>query len=150
VRLKNKLWILSILFCVANAYGQSCDIIVTSVGFGSYDSLVSSPLDTTGDINVTCDNGTSFTIKLNSGQNSGGSFHTRIMTAPSTNKKLKYNLYIDSTRIQVWGDGTGGTYTQMGIGTGILQKYTVFGRIPARQKVSVGSYSDAVTVTVEW
>ena len=114
------------------------------------DPLVSSPLDTTGDINVTCDNGTSFTIKLNPGQNSGGSFQPRSMIAPGNDKKLNYNLYKDSTRIQIWGDGTGSTYTQSGIGTGAMQKITVFGRIPARQNVSVGSYSDMVTVTVEW
>ena len=74
MKLKNNLLILFFLFWVTNAYGQSCDITVTSVSFGSYDSFVSSPLDTTGDINVTCDNSTSFTVKLNPGQNSGGSF----------------------------------------------------------------------------
>ena len=40
--------------------------------------------------------------------------------------------------------------TQSGSGTGGENHFTVYGRIPEGQNVSVGSYSDSLTVTVEW
>jgi spore coat protein U-like protein len=33
-------------------------------------------------------------------------------------------------------------------GTGTSSDFTVYGRIPARQNASVGSYSDTITVTI--
>lgn len=146
----NSLLAIAFVVLVSNAWGQNCDLAVTSVNFGSYDTIVSSPLNARGDINVTCDNGIAFIIKLNPGQNSGGGFHPRRMLAPGGSNTLNYNFFKDSAFTQVWGDGTGNTFVQSGLGTGGVQNFTVFGRIPAGQNVSVGSYSDTVTVTVEW
>jgi spore coat protein U-like protein len=52
--------------------------------------------------------------------------------------------------VTVWGDGSAGTSTVL------LRKVnrnrpvttTIYGRIPPGQNVSVGTYSDAVTVTI--
>jgi len=63
---------------------------------------------------------------------------------------LNYNLYRDSARAEVWGDGAGNTYVQTGIGTGGTAHLIVYGSIPAGQNVRAGLYSDAVTVIVEW
>jgi spore coat protein U-like protein len=63
---------------------------------------------------------------------------------------LSYNLYLDSTRTTIWGDGTGGsqTYTRSNPPTNQNIKVSVFGRIPAGQDVSAGSYSATVTATI--
>jgi len=50
----------------------------------------------------------------------------------------------------VWGDGTSGTVTLSGVGTGITANTTVYGRIPARQNVRVGHYVDNIVVTVNF
>jgi len=59
---------------------------------------------------------------------------------------LTYNLYTDSLRSIIWGDGTSGT---MLVGTtGTSATYAVYGRIPAAQDLPAGSYNDSITVTL--
>lgn len=63
---------------------------------------------------------------------------------------LSYNLYLDSTRTIIWGDGTGGTqaFIQPSPPLNTNIDVNVFGRIPAGQDVSAGSYSSVVTATI--
>jgi spore coat protein U-like protein len=58
---------------------------------------------------------------------------------------LAYNLYVDATYTRVWGDGTGNTQTQTGIGN-----LVIYGRILGQQPVPIGLYTDRVTIIVEW
>jgi spore coat protein U-like protein len=62
-------------------------------------------------------------------------------------ERLNYDLYFNSTRTQIWGDGTAGTVVWS---TGFLsgtRSHTVYGRIPALQNVTIGAYTDTVIVT---
>jgi len=134
------------------------------INFGSYDVLGGSVLDGTGSITVTC-------------VSSGGGPPSRIITytarlmplgSPRTlahltgTDRLNYNLYVDSARTQVWGDGTGGTFTITGT-IAVPRNSSVtdapknfFGRIaPGGQDVSAAStapapaiYFQLLTVTV--
>jgi spore coat protein U-like protein len=61
---------------------------------------------------------------------------------------LRYNLYTSATHATIWGDGTGETAPRGGNLLG--GNFTVYGRIPARQNVLVGTYSDMITVTVDY
>ncbi|WP_407809904.1 spore coat protein U domain-containing protein, partial [Staphylococcus aureus] len=64
--------------------------------------------------------------------------------------QLNYNLYTDNARTIVWGDGTGGTSKVSTPLNGLLSfsvSVPVYGRIPARQWVAAGPYSDSVVVT---
>ena len=64
---------------------------------------------------------------------------------------LSYNLYTDSARTSVWGDGTGSTNTIGGTGTGGSQAVTVYGRVSLGQTgVPAGSYADTVAVTITY
>lgn len=132
------------------AWGQDCLVRSTPVNFGNYDLLAASPLNSTGSITVTCSLGIPYTIKLDQGQNSGGSFQQRKMGSSVGGKALSYNLYRDSSRTEVWGDGTSNTFVVLGIGTGSNQNFTIYGRIPGRQKVRVGPFNDTITVIIEW
>ena len=132
------------------AWGQSCSVKATQVNFGNYDSLKASPLDATGEVTVTCDSGVSYTIKLDQGQNSGGSFQPRKMQSSVGGNTLSYNLYRDSSRNEVWGDGTSNTFVRLTVGTGANQSFTIYARIPPRQKIRAGPFNDTVTVTIEW
>ena len=125
------------------AAGAACSVNVQGVIFGTYDTFSASNLDSTGNIAVTCDLGTSYTVSLTPGT---GSYASRTMT--SGGDVLSYNLFVDPTRQVVWGDGTGGTFTVSGAGTTMAVSHTVYGRVPSGQNASVGNYSDSITVTV--
>lgn len=125
------------------AHAVVCSASSQSVAFGSYDTLNSSALDGVGSISVTCDATASFTISLSTG---AGTYSARKMV--SGTDALTYNLYSDSSRLLVWGDGSGSTTTVTAVAAS--GTFTVYGRIPARQNVPAASYSDTITVTVSY
>jgi spore coat protein U-like protein len=143
------LLIVSFLFA-GEVLAQGCSVSAIPVTFGNYDSSLSSPLNAIGRITMSCEPGLTYTIKIDPGIHSGQSFNTRKMHLAGGSDTLEYNLYMDSARREIWGDGTGRTVTQIGTGTGSNQNFNVYGQIPGKQIVKVGSYSDSVTVTVEW
>ncbi len=120
-----------------------CNVSAGGVVFGAYDVFNPGALDGAGNINVTCDPVTSFTVKLSTG---GGSYGQREMTG--TSGVLDYNLYTNASRSIVWGDGTGGT--SVGGGTGDNVNLPVYGRIPPGQNLPAGNYGDTIVVTVEF
>ncbi|MEI7037295.1 spore coat U domain-containing protein [Fulvimonas yonginensis] len=120
----------------------TCGLNVQGISFGNYDFQSSQNLDSVGRITVTCDVSTSYTLALSPGL--AGSFASRTMQNGS--HRLAYNLYTDPAHVSIWGDGTGGSTTVGGSGTSV--DYTVYGSVPAGQNPYVGSYSDAVTVTL--
>jgi spore coat protein U-like protein len=122
--------------------GQAaCSINVVGLNFGAYSIFDTHDTNITTNIAVTCTNSASFEIALSSG---AGSFANRTLVNGA--KLLSYNLYVDAAHLTVWGDGSPGTATVRDHGK--AGNYTVYGRIPARQNASVGSYSDTITVTI--
>ena len=136
------------------ARAESCTISTSAVAFGTYDPLSPAPLDTTSTIQVTCTSNTppkvTYDVKLDTGQS--GSYNPRAMAGGPS--QLNYNLYTNSSRTNIWGDGTGGTnfisanYNLTPPGSTQTDSYTAYGRIFAGQTVSVGSYLDTITATV--
>jgi spore coat protein U-like protein len=120
---------------------ERCEITATSVSFGAYDTLSLLDTDSAGSIVVTCNGQTSAQISISAGL---GSFTARRMT--NGPHDLFYNLYVDPTRLTIWGDGSPGTSMLAVGGTG--GTYTVYARIPARQNVPAGAYSETITVTL--
>ncbi len=126
----------------------SCTISTTSVSFGSYNVFATSPTDSTGSVSYNCFLSLgNITIFLNKG--SASSFNPRRMLRGS--EALNYNLYRDAARTTIWGDGTGGTqvFTATIVVSGSAT-VTIYGRIPAGQDVSVGSYTDSITATINF
>ena len=119
----------------------ACNLNVQGVIFGSYDVFDMQSVESTGNVGVTCDVSTPYSIALTPGS---GNFVSRTLTSGAN--ALAYNLYADPARTSVWGDGTAGTVTVSGSATSA--NHTVYGRIPARQNVFAGSYSDLITVTL--
>lgn len=144
------------------AANGTCTVSATPHAFGSYSPLSASPVDSTATISVTCVGITilflvtldvDYTINLSKG--GAGSYSPRYMSLLTNH--LTYNLYTDSARSIVWGDGTGGTSTKTGSihGTGLLftsvtDNHTIYGRIPGSQNISAGAYTDIITVTVNY
>lgn len=145
-----------VLFLPAVAHAATCTVSATAISFGTYIPSNASPTDITGSVTVTCSSTTnqtvSYQIALNPGVNSGSSFSNRRMTNGAT--FLSYQLYTNSTRTTVWGDGTGGTSTVAGgfrcnRCTNTKRNYTDYGRLPGLQwSAAPGLYSDTITTTV--
>jgi spore coat protein U-like protein len=136
------------LLIAVSAAEAACTISTTAVSFGSYNVFAGSADDGTGQITYRC-TGTPtplLTIQLDKG--GSPSFSPRQMRNGS--ETLNFNLYLDSTRTTIWGDGTGGTqvYSQANPANGQSINLSVFGRIPAGQDVSAGTYSATVTATI--
>lgn len=148
-------FILLLMPATATALGLACNVDATGVAFGVYNPTSSSPTDATGNVHVHCTVIlvgvlSQTNISLNTG--GSGSFAPRKMSSGAN--QLNYNLYKEANRTSVWGDGTGGTgiwtdNTLIAVlGTNI--DHTIYGSIPAGQYVAAGSYSDTITVTVEF
>lgn len=126
----------------------TCSVSTGTVAFGAYDGTSASNVDAQATVSVTCTSGTSFWVGLNAGGGSGATVSTRKMTSGANT--LNYSLYQDSSRTTLWGN------TQAVDATGSLTagssaySLTVYGRIPGSQNVPAGSYSDSVTVTVNY
>jgi spore coat protein U-like protein len=97
-------------------------------------------------IGVTTINITKFTcpqpvyLRVNTGKSL--SYQKRQMD--SGRDRLQYNFHVQPTSASaVWGDGSGGTYTQQISGATSINLYTI---IDPQQDIVPGSYSDSVSI----
>lgn len=130
---------------------SSCNVSGTLLNFGAaLDPLAAAvPVDASSTLTVTCTNTTPYTVALDAGTHAGSSsFAGRSMKNGSYS--MGYQLYVNSGRSTVWGDGTGGSSTASGVGTGSAQSITVYGRVPSLTGAVPGTYTDTITVTVTY
>jgi spore coat protein U-like protein len=133
-----------------------CMILAAPLSFGVYDITDPTALDADGFIVVDCTSSgrnNSNRVRIDQGQNpAAGSTaaRPRRQMASSTNAgRLRYDLYQDAARTEVWGD-TAATALFPGNATGPVN-IPVHGRIPALQSgltALPGSYSDTAVVTL--
>ena len=133
----------------SDAHAQACTISATSVNFGSYNVFNGSPTDSTGTVTYRC-NGSAHNITVGLTQGASASFNQRQMQKGS--ESLTYNLFVDASRTNIWGDGTGGTsvYSIANPPNNTNVNLTVYGRVTAGQDVSAGSFSDTVTAVINF
>lgn len=132
------------------SWSQACNVSTVALQFGDYDLLSPSPDDAHGSVTVTCAAGTAYVVKLDAGIGGALDFSSRRMLGDTLGQALDYNIFTDAARTRIWGDGTGISSTQEGLGAGTAQAHHAFGRLPPRQNVGAGRYSDSIAVTVEW
>ncbi|NOJ82976.1 spore coat protein U domain-containing protein [Myxococcus xanthus] len=129
--------------------GAVCQIRSTmGVSFGTYLTTDLLPRDSAGSITYRCEGQlTPITIDFSAG--SSGNPLARSMAGPGAHR-LEYNLYVDATRLIVWGNGTSGTgrYGPVVPLFGVDVTVPIYGRIPAGQAIPVGAYADTVVMTV--
>lgn len=136
-----------ILMLVPVAARAQCTVTATAVSFGTYLPFSATPTDSTGSVTIGCRLVGPYTVSLNAGLHGGGNFSNRRMS--SGPRFMSYQLYTNATRTTVWGDGTGGTSVVSGVCSSVCNSNnTVYGRIPARQVVTPGTYTDTILVTV--
>lgn len=148
-------WLLIALLATAAVASLSfsalavCSLSGTSISFGNYDVFSTSPLDTNGSIVYRCGNADN-NISISLDRGGATSFNPRQMRNGS--QALNYNLYLDAARTVIWGDGTSGTQTYFIKNPPNNQDVTVpvYGRVPTGQNVSKGTYSNTITVTINF
>jgi spore coat protein U-like protein len=145
----------SLIWSVNRAEAFKCDVTATGLNFGSYDVFSPVSLDSTASINVSCNIPAqnpqaplAVTISLSPG--SSGSFAPRAMQSAGGDT-LFYELSANASLLPIWGDGSGSSTVQTAFVTSEMPwNATLFGRIPARQNVRASSYSDTITVTIDF
>jgi spore coat protein U-like protein len=146
-----------VLLVSGEARALDCLISVTGVAFGTYDPLVTTPTDSTGNVRVRCVHvgggavRANYTVDLSTG--SSNSYAQRQMRSGTS--VLNYNLYNSAARTQVWGNGIGGSvrvsYSLLvnpGNFAQNIMDHPIYGRIPAAQAVDTGVYNDTILVTM--
>jgi spore coat protein U domain-containing protein, fimbrial subunit CupE1/2/3/6 len=149
--------IISLVAALALCPGEAraismCTIVsVVGVGFGTYDTLSSSTLDSMGSVTYNCQNvGPSDQITIDLSKGTAATFSPRrIYSGANT---LTFNLYLSAARTSIWGDGTAGTsrYGPVQPPNGTNTTVYVYGRIPGSQNVPAGSYTDTIVVTINF
>lgn len=124
----------------------------TLVGFGNYNALLGD-VDGIGQIRLLCVPDlleglpVSYTLAADAGTGSGGSFSPRRLTDGGYG--LDYNMYLDASHTQVFGDGSVGTHTAAGSCSATCT-VMVYGRIFGGQSVPSGPYQDSIVVTLDF
>lgn len=146
-------WWLGFTLClsVTPAAAQTCTMTVSGISFGSYDPFHKADNKSNGSVKVICNSysGT-YQIAVNAGLYSTGDFARQL--SQGTGLYLSYQIYADSARTTVWGDGTSGTVTASYTCSGGKCKNTqkAYGDIPKEQLATPGSYEDTIIVTLTY
>ena len=137
---------------VSTLVGVSCTMsVIGNIAFDNYDTTAATPTQSsTGKIESTCTSGGAVIITL--GQ--GGTLDTdSTAAAPKREMKngasvLPYNLYKDNAYSTTWGntEATGKSFTA----TGIAQTSFVYAEISPGEPVISGTYSDTISVTLNY
>jgi len=126
--------------------GGICTIDTRPLNFGTYDPEANANVDAVAQVIYTCTN-TAKKIRIEMTTGLANQFDRRMI---SGQEYLRYNIYLDSTRQTIWGQGLYGTdvYYENNPPNGTPVIVPAYGRIFARQDVPPGQYSDVLTVRV--
>ncbi len=102
--------------------------------------MLSGARTATGTLTVACTNNDAWSIALSAGGGSGTTLTDRIMTRTGGSEKVHYQLYQNAAMTTPWGDGTAGTSTVAGTGTGLKQSITVYARVPQQTTLTASTY----------
>jgi spore coat protein U-like protein len=136
----------SAAFTVTANNATICSVSASTLNFGST-GVLRAAVDGTSTITLTCTSAAPYTVALDGGLTGATNPTQRKMAQAS--EQVTYGLYQDSARAQPWGDSVGSN-TQAGTGSGLSQNFTVYGRVPAQNTPSPGTYSDTVVVTIAY
>lgn len=151
--------VLLMLGSVEAQAAADCTVTAVGVNFGVYDPYVTAPDDSVGEITVTCNHLSGpaiqvrYTVTLSTG---GGTYaQRRLRAGPAL---LGYNLWTDSARSSIWGNGSAGTVIVTGslkvgpgAGNGVRTAvHPIYGRIPALQDAAEGDYLDSIVATLTY
>ena len=122
-----------------------------NIAFGTYVDGQLSTLHTTVTLEVRCHGRNAplaVSITAGPGSNSGDMQDRRMLHKREAGELMRYQLFVDSARTRVWGDGTRGTEAIV-VSTPDKKKIaTVYAEMPANQGGVEGDYEDRIQITV--
>ncbi|TXR46485.1 Csu type fimbrial protein [Phyllobacterium endophyticum] len=135
-------------FKAAFLYVSSCQLSISSdIDFGKVLDL-DQTLQAQGALRANCDKELPYTIRMGWGNNTeSGTANGRFMS--NGKEKVKYELFQDSQRMLVWGDGPNDLLKGKK-GTGIPISIPIYARVPKQATPPAGTYTDNVVVTLEY
>ncbi len=117
-----------------------------TVNFATPAGVLTSNVDASTTLSVQGTNTTPYTIGINEGVGASATIAARKMTNGAAT--VTYSLYKDSGRTQLWGST--GAEAVSATATGLVQTYTVYGRVPPQATPAAGTYTDTLTITVTY
>ncbi len=128
---------------------ESCTVSASDLNFGAYNSSSGTAATGQSTIELSCAPRLVVEVSLDAGTTLGSNTSTRKMVSDSSVDRLGYGLYQDAGRTLRWGDRPG-VDTRQVLTTGAPQQIPIYGEIPAGQRVRDGTYSDVITLTVQF
>jgi spore coat protein U-like protein len=142
----------SVLSAAAQAQPQllACNISTAPpMAFGSYNPLKFLDVDAQTSLSVRCTGLGARFLRISLGPGLTGDVGNRALQRNGV--KLYYGLYVNTGRTTAWGDGTAGTFVvQRLVFAGSEFTLPIYGRIPQRQNIPIGLYSDSVIVRLDF
>lgn len=123
-----------------------CSISATPLIFGLYNPNACTPTQSTARLRVLCTLNTPYHVALDQGAGDEATTRLRSMSG-SENSSIRYTLSQNPTHTINWGNIIG-VDTKLRIGNGLQQILVVYGQIPPKQNVGIGSYRDIVNVNI--
>lgn len=125
----------------------SCTVASGTLAFGVIDPAVGTSTLPSVNLNVTCTQGTSFSVGLGEGANASGT--QRRMKGSNQSQFLSYDLFRDNVGTQRFGDSvvTQRLTGQTGLGS-LPNTIPIYGSIAGGQNAPADTYSDTVPITV--
>ncbi|WP_250537021.1 spore coat protein U domain-containing protein [Caballeronia sp. AZ10_KS36] len=139
----------AVSFTVQASVINDCIISASNIDFGIA-GLLTSTLTANGALRVACTNGAPYSITLSAGTGANATVVNRVMTRNGASDQVRYQLYQDPGFITPWGDGTSGTSSYAGVGTGSAQNVPVYGRVLPQSSQPAGTYIDTVIATITY
>ncbi|EMU5279566.1 Csu type fimbrial protein [Yersinia enterocolitica] len=105
-----------------------------------------------GSIIIQCSGTPSITLALNSGANTTGNIATgRRLLNSATGEYLFYQVFQDSARSVIWGNGSNGGTAQVITANSTLQQIVLYAQLFASSSFpTAGNYTDTLLVTVTY
>lgn len=133
-------------FTVSAAVSPSCSVTASDANFGARLKLTSE-IDTANQIVVRCSAGIPYQIGLDGGRAGASEPAGREMR--NGKHRIQYGIFSDADRTTGWGNSIGQN-TVAGTGTGNVQGYTGYFRIPPQQTPPAGTFTDRIVVTITY
>ena len=127
----------------------ACTVSVADLNFGAYASNSKTPVQGQTTIQLRCGAGAVAELSLDAGSGPGATTSNRRLEQDSGRSRLDYDLFQDPGRTIHWGNRSGVDTLEV-VATGAQQTVPIYGQIPSGQRALEGTYSDTITLRVQY